>query len=145
MMHYKLKSLSLCCSGACSNSLSKPAEHNLPPRHLTQHKITKHAIYARRDAQAQTSLLQRASSQPASTGIWEPHSAWNFVILNTSHIRYTGFQNTHHYRMISGCTEKAAELNQQFHDRERALVCPLKFAGGCLLQESGTILPLRTH
>lgn len=55
------------------------------------------------------------------------------------------FSNTHHYRIISGGTEKAAELNRRFRDRERALVCTLKFAGGCLLQESGTIIPLKTH
>lgn len=30
------------------------------------------------------------------------------------------FSSTHHYRIISGCAEKAAELNPQFRDRERA-------------------------
>lgn len=51
------------------------------------------------------------------------------------------FSNTHHYRIISGGTEKAAELNRQ----GESSACPLKFPGGCLLQDSGTIMPLKTH
>lgn len=94
MMHYKLKSLSSCCLVLqwCFFKFSIKTSRAQPPKHLMQHKITKRAIYARRDMQAQTSHLQRASPQPTSTEIREPHSAWNFIILNTSHIRYTGFQ-----------------------------------------------------
>lgn len=53
-----------------------------PYRYLMQHKIT-HAIYARQDMHAQASNLQKASSQPTSTEIREPHLAWNFITLNT--------------------------------------------------------------
>lgn len=115
-----------------------------PPRHLTQHKITKRYLRKARCASPDKSLTESLTSANFNRNQRTTFSLEFHYSEHESH-QIHRFSNTHHYRMISGGTERAAELNQQFHDRERALVCPLKFTGGCLLQESGTIIALKTH
>lgn len=51
------------------------------------------------------------------------------------HIRYAGFQIHIITELLPAVqrrkrTEKMAELNRQFHDREDAPVCSLRFIGG---------------
>lgn len=111
--------------------------------HAAQNNKT-HYLHKARPASPDKSLTESLTSANFNRNQRTTSSLEFHYFEHESH-QIHRLSNTHHYRIISGGTEKAAELNRQFHDRQRALVCPLKFTGGCLLQESGTIIALKTH